>query len=233
MLRLTSRVRRALLASLLLAALVPAAADARIIEIGQTSGAQPTPSCPGKPCLAVSRTTGFQSTVAGDKGVVRAPKLGKVVAWSITLGDPNKKQIDFFDSGFGGAPSAGISVFRPTGKANVLRLISHSPVKRLTPYLGQTVQFPLDRALHVHPKDVVALTVPSWAPALAVGSDKHTSWKATRSKGKCDDTSTQTAFTALKLTTRFDCRYTTSRPRLTYTATMITSPVKPSSKKKH
>jgi hypothetical protein len=222
-------VRRALLASLLLAALVPAAADAKIIEIGQTSGPQPTPSCPGKPCFAVSRTTGFQSTVAGEKGVVRAPKLGKVVAWSITLGDPNKKQLDFFESGFGGAPSAGISVFRPTGKANVVRLISKSPVKRLTPYLGQTVQFPLDHTLHVHPKDVVALTVPTWAPALAVGYGKHTSWKATRAKGTCNDTSTQSAFTTLRATTMFDCRYRADGPRLTYTATMITSPVKPKS----
>lgn len=218
-------MRRALLASLLLAALVPAAADAKIIEIGQTSGAQPTPSCPAKPCLAVTRTTGFQSTAAGEKGVVRAPKLGKVVAWSITLANPSKKQIDFFDSGFGGAPSAGISVFRPTGKANVVRLVSHSPVKRLTPYLGQTVQFPLDHTLHVHPKDIVALTVPTWAPALAVGSSKHTSWKATRPSDKCNDTSTETAFTTLKQSTSFDCRYHTTQ--LTYTATMITSPVRP------
>ncbi len=37
---------------------------------------------------------------------------------------------------------------------------------QLEPYLGQTVQFPLATSLAVKKGDIVALTVPTWAPVL-------------------------------------------------------------------
>ena len=51
----------------LLAVLVCAApASARIVEIGAVA-AEATPTCPSSPCLAVSRTTGYQAKVVDSR----------------------------------------------------------------------------------------------------------------------------------------------------------------------
>lgn len=224
-----SRSRGALAAAAaagLIAGLAPAAASAKIIELGQTS-TRPTPSCPAKPCLAVSRTTGYQVKVGEQRDIFTAPRRGKIVAWTIQLGDPTAKQIKFFNTTLGGAPSAGISVFRP---AEHLRgtITGQSPVVPLTNYLGETVQFPLATSLSVRKGYRVALTVPTWAPALAVGFGADTSWRASRTQKQCDDTQTQTAVRTLGTVTQFRCLYKTAR--LTYTATMITEPHGPPKK---
>jgi len=219
-------MRRVTLCAAAALALLPAAADAKIIELGQTSQ-QPVPSCPAKPCLAVSRTTGYQAKVGTQRGIFVAPQRGRVVAWTIALGDPNAKQVKFFNTTLGGPPSAGITVFRP-GEHLYGTITGQSPVMQLTPYLGETVQFPLERSLTVKKGYTVGLTVPTWAPALAIGFGSDTSWRASRTKKQCDDTSTQTAVTTLGTVTRFLCLYKTAR--LTYSVTMITDPVPPKKK---
>ena len=211
---------RAALALLAVLALAPATADAKIIELGKTAE-EPTPSCPGKPCLAVSRTTGYQVKVGTEKNLFVVPRAGKIVAWTISLGSPTKKQIGFFDETLGGPASAGITVLRP-GEKLYARVTGASPVEQLAPYFGETVQFPLGRALNVKKGYVVALTVPTWAPALAVGFLNDTSWRASRPAGKCDETETQTAQSEPGAMTRFTCLYRTAR--LTYSATLITEP---------
>lgn len=223
------RVRRAGRALLLLLAavvLLPAPADAKIIELGQVAQ-EPKPSCPGKPCLAVSRTTGYQVKVGTERNLFVAPADGKIVAWTITLGNPTRKQIAFFDSSLGGPASAGITVMRP-GRKQYARVTGQSPIEPLAPYFGETVQFPLGRALNVKKGYVVGLSVPTWAPALAVGFGNDTSWRASRPAGKCDDTEQQTAQTQPGTLTRFRCLYRTAR--LTYTATFISEP-KPARRK--
>src|SRR4051794_34220693 len=134
-------LRRALLCALLAIAVVPASAGAKIIELGQTSGEPPVPSCPAKPCLAVSRTTGYQAKVGTERGIFVAPARGRVVAWSISLGAPTAKQIKFFNTTLGGPPSAGITIYKP-GEHLYGTVLSQSPMMQLTPFLGQTVQFP-------------------------------------------------------------------------------------------
>jgi hypothetical protein len=213
-------VRRVVVCAVSALALLPAAAQAKIIELGQTSQ-QPVPSCPAKPCLAVSRTTGYQAKVGTQRGIFVAPARGRVVAWSIALGNPNAKQVKFFNTTLGGAPSAGITVFRPAEHLYGT-ITGQSPIEPLTPYLGETVQFPLEKTLTVKKGWTVGLTVPTWAPALAVGFGSDTSWRASRTKKQCDDTSTQTAITTLGTVTRFLCLYKTAR--LTYQVTMITDP---------
>lgn len=211
---------RAALALLAALALVPATADAKIIELGKTAQ-EPTPSCPTKPCLAVSRTTGYQVKVGTEQNLFVAPRAGKIVAWTITLGKPTKKQVAFFDDTLGGPSSAGITVLRP-GKKLYGRVTGQSPIEQLAPYFGESVQFPLGRALNVKKGYLVALTVPTWAPALAVGFGNDTSWRASREKGKCLETESQTAQTEPGAITRFTCLYRTAR--LTYSATLITEP---------
>ena len=84
------------------------------------------------------------------------------------------------------------------------------------------MQFPLGRSLNVKKGYVIALTVPTWAPALTPLLTDHSSWRASRAKGKCNDTSTQTAQPALKQVAQYRCLY---KARLTYSATLVTRPV--------
>jgi hypothetical protein len=195
-----------------------APASAKIVEIGRTDAA---PACPNSPCLAVSRTTGYQIKVADERNTFVVPEDGKIVAWTIALGKPTAEQIAFFDKSLGGPASARLSVLR-LGKKLVSRTITQSPVQQLAGYFGQTVQFPLGRTLNVKKGDVIALTVPTWAPALTQLLTDHSAWRAARPLDKCNDTSTQTAQETLNTVAQYRCLY---KARLTYSATLVTRPV--------
>ena len=115
------------LAAAALAALAPAPAGAKIIEIGNAT-APSAPSCPTNPCQAVSRTTGYQAKVGTNRGLMRAPADGRIVAWTITLGTPGKRQIKFFNDNYGGVAMAGISVLKP-GTRLFHRVLARSPLQ--------------------------------------------------------------------------------------------------------
>jgi hypothetical protein len=195
-----------------------APASAKIVEIGRTDAA---PACPDSPCLAVSRTTGYQIKVADERNTFIVPEDGKIVAWSIALGKPTAEQTAFFDKSLGGPASARLTVIR-LGKKLFSRTITQSPIQPLATYFGQTVQFPLGRSLNVKKGYVIALTVPTWAPALTQLLTDHSAWRAARPLDKCNDTSTQTAQMVLDTVVQYRCLY---KARLTYSATLITRPV--------
>ena len=193
-------------------------ASAKIVEVGRTDVA---PACPATPCLALSRTTGYQVKVADERNAFVVPEDGKIVAWSIALGKPTAEQIGFFDKNFGGTASARLTVLR-AGNTLYSRTVTQTPVQKLQPYLGQVVQFPLGRALNVKKGYVIALTVPTWAPALTPLLTDHSSWRASRPGGKCSDLESQTAQMSLNLVAQYRCLY---KARLTYSATLVTRPV--------
>jgi hypothetical protein len=217
---------RTLVAALALAAAVACAApaSAKIVEVGRTDAA---PACPATPCLALSRTTGYQVKVGDQRGAFTVPAAGKIVAWSIGLGTPTKKQIDFFNKGLGGPASAQLAVLRP-GEHVFSRVMAVGPLEQLQPYFGQTVQFPLATAIDVKKGWVIALTVPTWAPALTPLMTDHSRWRASRPEKKCNDTATQTAQTQRLSLAQYQCLYPA---RLVYSATLITNP-KPTKKPK-
>src|SRR3954454_22642998 len=128
---LTMRLRLLIAAATLAVAVGAAApASAKIIEVGRTDAA---PACPATPCLAVSQTTGYQIKVGDSRGDFTVPRDGLLVAWSITLGTPTKKQIDFFNKGLGGQASAGITLLRP-GRHVYSRVMATGPIQPLQPY---------------------------------------------------------------------------------------------------
>jgi hypothetical protein len=221
------RLRPALIGAgaALVCALAPATATARIVEVGQAA-TEAVPTCPANPCLAVSRTTGYQAKVVDSRAVYVVPAHGKIVAWTVRLGAPNKRQVTFFEDNFGKA-SAGLSVVR-RGDRLFGRVRAQTPIVQLSDYFGQTVQFPLDRALNVRRGEMIALTVPTWAPALSTLVEDGSSWRASRALNSCDDTDRQTAQLSLGALTQYRCLY---KARLTYTATLITNP-KPNKKPK-
>jgi hypothetical protein len=219
------RIYLATLASLTLLLAVPGLATATLTEVGVIPPTTPetAPSCPASPCLAVSRTTGFQVKVATNTTLTNIPKAGSIVAWTINLGKPNATQIKFFNANEGGAAEAGIAILAPQKKPNLTyKLIASSPTVKLEKYFGKTVQFPLERSIQVKKGYIVALTVPTWAPALALGFGKDTSWRASREKKQCASTSSQSTQTSIGSEVQYFCLYQTAR--LTYSATLVSTP---------
>ncbi len=220
------RTHLAALTILALALAVPASADATLAEVGVIGETSPAtvPSCPGTPCLAVSRTTGFQVKIgSAHNGPMTIPHSGALVAWTISLGKPNATQIKYFNANEGGAAEAGVAVLRPQKKPNLAyKLIAQSPMVPLEKWFGKTAEFPLETALQTKKGDIVALTVPTWAPALALGFGSDTSWRASRQKSQCTSTSAQTTDTVLGSNVQYYCLYQTAR--LTYSATVISTP---------
>ncbi len=219
------RITTGILASLALALAVPAAAPAQLTEVGVLGATNPetVASCPGSPCLAVSRTTGFQVKVATKHNPLSVPRSGSIVAWTITLGKPNATQIKFFNANEGGESEASLAILRPQPKPNLTyKLVAQGPAVKLQPYFGKTAQFPLETTIKVKKGDIVALTVPTWAPALALGFGNDTSWRASRPKKQCTTTSSQTAHTQINTSVQYYCLYQTAR--LTYSATLISTP---------
>jgi hypothetical protein len=220
-----NRILPALLASLALVLTIPAIAPATIAEVGVIPPTSPetAPSCPASPCLAVSRTTGFQVKVATNTTLMSAPRAGTVVAWTITLGRPNATQVKFFNANEGGEAEAGLAILRAEKKPNLTyKLIASSPAVKLKKYFGKTAQFALERSIAVRKGDIIALTVPTWAPALALGFGKDTSWRASREKKQCSSTSSQSTQTSIGSAVQYYCLYQTAR--LTYSATLISTP---------
>lgn len=218
---------RTLLAALLVALALPAAASAKVVEVGAVTPAA-KPSCPGSPCEVISRTTAYQTRIGDTKNMFVVPRDGRIVAWTISLGKPGKKQQAFFEDNLGGASQAGITVLRP-GERYYGRVLGQTPLVPLTPWFGTTTQFPLTTSIPVVKGSVVALTVPTWAPALALGLPRDSVWRASREVDACDDTQTQAAQTTVRSLARYKCFYRTAR--LAYSVTMITTPVPPAAPK--
>jgi hypothetical protein len=201
------------------------AAYATISEVG-AFGPDVAPACPTPKCVAIPMTTGFQVKVGDQRDVDVVKADGRIVAWTIRLSKPGPKQIAFFNQNLGGEPTAQITVLRPGNKL-YHRVLAQGEPQKLTPYLGSTVQFPLEKSIPVKKGYVIGLTVPTWAPALSNNKPGTTSWRASRGKGSCDETNKQSAQTQTNNVVRFYCLYRTAQ--LTYSATIVSDP-KPTAK---
>jgi hypothetical protein len=191
------------------------------VVLGQTSTV-PDPSCPGLPCQAIGSVTGFQVSNSQTRSPFIVPHAGTIKAWTLTLAQPTNKQRSFFNGFFGTPPEARLAILRRVAGTNPPRynLRSQGSIKVLTPYFGQTVKF--GSSLEVEKGDIVALTVPTWAPAFAQGLDPKEVWRASRAPGTCtNSTDIRQGQPLEKVGTRatFGCRYSTAR--ILYTATLV------------
>ena len=186
---------------------LPAAAPAKITELGQLPDGV-LGACP-LDCQAVSRTTGYQAKVGPDRTLYQAPADGRIVAWTVALGNPGPKQSAFFAERLGGESQAAIVVLAIEKKL-VRRIVAKAPLMKLTDYFGSVAQFPLEQTLAIKKGQYIGLSVPSWAPALQLGLGNDSSWRASRSKRLCTDpavTSTQTALLGNRSASEFGCLY--------------------------
>lgn len=148
--------------------------------------AKPVPaSCP-QDCLVEARVTGFQTMIEERRDPFRVPNHGRIVAWSIKLGTPAKEDAKHFNQRFGGS-QARLAVLKPVklrkGKRGY-RLLRQGPIENLGPFFGETTTFGLQRPLRVRKGNVIALTIPTWAPAFAVGQDAR--WRASRARSRAE-----------------------------------------------
>jgi hypothetical protein len=191
------------------------------VVLGQTANL-PDPSCPEAPCQAVGSVTGFQMRTNQSQLPFRVPRSGRVKAWTLTLAQPTNRQRSFFNGFFGTPPQARLSILRriPGTRPPRYNLRRHGSIRVLTPFLGQTVKF--GASLRVHRGDIVALTIPTWAPAFAQDLSARNVWRASRERGKCTNTTDVrqgSAHQRLDKRSAYGCRYTTAR--LLYTATVV------------
>lgn len=202
-------------------------------KITVLGAAAPTPaSCPNN-CLVEARVTGYQASIGAQKNpfMVRVP--GKVVAWSIKLGAPIAKDTSFFNGEFGKSQGR-LSVLKPVKKKKgKFTLVRQSPIEDLEPFFGTTTTFTLQVPLKVGRRHVVALTIPTWAPAFGVtGQPKAFRWrasrKATKKRGGCANRQGQANLLAggpheaLGTQRRYGCAY--KGARLLYSATVVARP---------
>jgi len=172
--------------ALLAATAVPGEAGARShkrIVLGK-SNRNPTPNCgtasAGRDCSVEGKVTAYQAMQPGArKSAFRVPyRKGQIISWSISLSRPTRKQTDkygaaqtpFFNQLFGSPAKARIAVLRRVEKRRKgpprYKMVRQSPTEVLNPYFGRTVHFALARPLYVMRDQLVAITIPTWAPAF-------------------------------------------------------------------
>ena len=208
------------IATLSTALLAPQAASAKIVELGAAIP-KAAISCPEN-CQAVGRVTGYQGRGGPVAKPFVIPRSGKIIAFTIRLGNPDATQERFFEDLYGGPPQVRLSILRrgeKRGTRNNHRLLAQSPAFRLDPYFGTAPTFTLDKPLNVRAKNIVAITVPTWAPAFAVGLARDHWWRSSRVAKRCENVRQSAHQTRLNSVKVFGCTYFTAR--LYYTATYV------------
>ena len=214
-------MKRVLLTGTVLAALaVPQAASARVVELGSDIP-RTAVSCPAN-CQAIGRVTGYQGRGGTKRSPYVIPRAGKIVAFTIRLGSPDATQERFFQDLYGGPPQVRLSILRKGERRKTRdnhRLLAQSPAFRLDAYFGTAPTFVLDKPLRVSRKNIVAITVPTWAPAFAVGLQRDHWWRSSRRAKRCENVRQAAQQTKLMSVKTFGCTYFTAR--LYYTATYV------------
>ncbi len=228
-------------AALLAAALaLPAAAAAAVVQIGQTKTPLTAPACPKgtstSSCkIVLERTTAIQTKSDGVSSPTVIKQNGWIVAFTVGLSrlSSNAKTVHSLlhglDTAYGGTPQLVLTVLRPAAK-NTYKVVAQSGSYHLIPFLGQLLTEPLSlppkfsafTALPVKQGDVLALTVPTWAPILTYNlSPGQFAYSQSRTQDCSNAAGTQTAQTRVGSSQKYGCAYTGTRVQ--YSATEVTN----------
>jgi hypothetical protein len=232
------------------AALLPAGASAQTIELGTTTSKLVAPTCPAtvKPAdctIILTQVTALETVRDGAAYPTTVTKPGVLVAFTVGLSRLSsnlttaKADVGYLNRTYGGTPRMAITVLKPVGRKRDRnwQVVAQTPIFHIQPYLGQIVQFPLGpplaageppmaAPLEVEPGEVVALTVPTWAPVLSFGlNTKNFAYRQSRKTNCTSPATTQQAQLSLNAVASYQCDYTGTR--VEYSVTEITSPVPP------
>jgi hypothetical protein len=175
------RVVTALAAMLGATALVPGIASAANIQVGVTSTPLLAPTCPadaqGNSCrIVLTQVTAYETLRDGVSNPDIVKHSGEISAFSLGLSSTTTvttKDISYLSKLYGGPPEAQLTILRSVGTAagRVFRVAAQSPVFKLQSEFGQVAEFPLVAPLPVVRGEMLAVTVPTWAPVLSFELD--------------------------------------------------------------
>ena len=196
-------------------------AGARTIEIGQPDPF-PAASCPEN-CQAIAQVSGYNAQIGSSKNTYRINRPGRVVSLTMRLGEPNADQLTYFRTTFGGTSQARVSILKPARTKQRHRLVAQSELFNLEPYFGTTPTFALSKSLPVAKGNVIAVTVPTWAPAFAHGLADNNAWRSAHHDDECTSATpppaAQMSVNSLRI---YGCLYKTAR--LLYSVDFVRDP---------
>jgi len=230
------RITLALAAAIISAGVLPGLASALELELGATTSPLVAPTCPTgvaqTACkIVLTEVTALESNRDGVAYPTTVKKAGLLVAFSIgvsqlsTSASTAQQDIAYLDSTHGGPPQVEVTVLRPIGPHANWRwaVAAQSLPFQLLPYLGDIPQFPLIQPLPVVPGEVVAITVPTWAPVLSIDLTQSAfAYRQSRSSSCSLTSSADLAQLTIGDQAGYGCSYRGTR--LEYSATEITSP---------
>jgi hypothetical protein len=222
------------------ALLLPGAASASVVQIGQTKTPIAAPSCPKGTSAAncnivLERTTALQSKSDGVANPTVIRHDGWIVSFTVGLSRLSSnaktvhKLLHGLDATYGGTPRLQLTVLKPGGKGNYT-VQAQSGQYHLIPFLGKVLTEPMSlppkfssfTALPVKRGDVLALTVPTWAPVLTYNLTASKFAYLQSRTGNCAHAAAgQTAQTKVGSRKRYGCSYTGTRVQ--YSATEVTN----------
>jgi hypothetical protein len=165
------------------------------------------PFCKDSPergsCQVLGSLTAFINKLNGKEDPFVAPSDGKIVAWSIELGekpsdkpfpdDPDSSNLEFFQDTFGSekhgnGPTGRIAILKPQDGAR-FKLVRHGPLMDLGgPFYDQDTIITLTKPLRIRAGEIVGFSSYTWVPTLKPHreGDGINSWRANREQGECD-----------------------------------------------
>lgn len=165
-------------ATILAAILLPAAASAAEVQIGVTTSPLVSPTCPadaqGSSCtILLTQVTAFETLRDGIANPDTVKRSGVVSSFTLGLAPPSLVTpaiVAAKNAQYGGPPEAQLSALIPTGTPTnpSFRVAAQTNVVKLRSEFGKVAEFPLLTPLPVVRGEVLALTVPTWAPVLSI-----------------------------------------------------------------
>ena len=218
-----------------LLALMPGAADAKIVTVGQTATPLAAPKCsnPSKCLIILERTTALQTASDGVANPMMVKRDGWIVSFTVGLaklpGSAHTQRhfLHTLDTAYGGTPQLALTVLKPS-RNDKYTVAAQSSMFHVIPFLGQVLEEPLSlppsfttfTALRVTKGEVIGLTVPTWAPVLTYNlSTSKFTYRQSRTAGCPHAATSQTAQLRVGANTRYLCAY--SGTRVEYGATEV------------
>jgi len=219
-------------------ALAPGLAAAKLVELGRTATPIAPPACPKGVAAAncnivLERITALQSSSDGVGYPTTVKQNGWLVSFTVGLSklssnaSTERHYLHVLDVNYGGTPQLVITVLRP-GRSHQFSVVAQSATFHLIPFLGQVLQQPLSlppsftqfTALPVKAGDVIALTIPTWAPVLSYNlTASKFAYRQSRMANCGHPGGSQNAQLAVGAKTRYLCSYTGTRVQ--YSATEV------------
>ncbi len=219
-------------------ALAPGPAAAKLVELGRTTTPIAPPACPkgsgASNCnIILERTTAIQTVSDGAGSPTTVRQNGWLVSFTVGLSNLSsnastaRRILHTLDTSYGGTPQLVITVLRP-GPRHQFSVVTQSATFHLIPFLGQVLQEPFSlppsftqfTALPVRAGDVIALTIPTWAPVLSYDlSASKFAYRQSRAANCKNSGAGQNAQLTIGANARYLCEY--AGTRVQYSATEV------------